>query len=328
MKKFNYTMNHKADEAYMAANAEKAAVSEPDLGGRCGAGRRTGGFDFLISTKEGRIPMLKAISQVQKKIKVGTHGEDYGSWMSNPVFYVFGGGTLLAAVLAVLSFTTFHSTVLGVIFTVAVVGLLAGLGWITWIRRQYAFGKGGMMEKVHQTILSNLDFDGKGQLLEVGCGSGAMVNRAALTWPAAKVVGLDYWGAMYNYSKAVCEKNARAEGVGDRCTFVHGDANKLDFPDESFDAVISNYVYHNIMGADKQALLLESLRVLKKGGVFVLHDNMKPQMYGDMNAFAKKLRDMGFEKAEYVETAAAIFGSKSRAALMMLGDSAMIVGRK
>ena len=76
------------------------------------------------------------------------------------------------------------------------------------------------------------------------------------------------------------------------------------------------------------ALLLESLRVLKKGGVFVLHDNMKPQMYGDMNAFAKKLRDMGFEKAEYVETAAAIFGSKSRAALMMLGDSAMIVGRK
>ena len=185
-----------------------------------------------------------------------------------------------------------------------------------------------MMEKVHQTILSNLDFDGKGQLLEVGCGSGAMVNRAALTWPAAKVVGMDYWGAMYNYSKAVCEKNARSEGVDDRCTFVHGDANKLDFPDESFDAVISNYVYHNIMGADKQALLLESLRVLKKGGVFVLHDNMKPQMYGDMNAFAKKLRDMGFEKAEYVETAAAIFGSKSRAALMMLGNSAMIVGRK
>ena len=46
--------------------------------------------------------MLKAISQVQKKIKVGTHGEDYGSWMSNPVFYVFGGGTLLAAVLGAL----------------------------------------------------------------------------------------------------------------------------------------------------------------------------------------------------------------------------------
>lgn len=206
--------------------------------------------------------------------------------------------------------------------------LLAMLGWITWIRRQYAFGKGGMMERVHQTILSSLDFDGRGRLLEVGCGSGALTIRAALTWPSAQAVGLDYWGAMYNYSKAVCEKNARSEGVGDRCSFVHGDANRLDFPDECFDAVVSNYVYHNIMGADKQALLLESLRVLKKGGVFVLHDNMKPQMYGDMNAFVKKLREMGYERVEYVETAASIFGSRRRAALMMLGDSAMIVGRK
>jgi len=82
------------------------------------------------------------------------------------------------------------------------------------------------------------------------------------------------------------------------------------------------------MGADKHALLLESLRVLKKGGVFVLHDNMKPQMYGDMNAFAEKLRGMGFAEVQYLETAEAIFGSKQRAAMMMLGDSAMLVGRK
>lgn len=118
------------------------------------------------------------------------------------------------------------------------------------------------------------------------------------------------------------------DNTGKQCGFVHGDANKLDFPDGSFDAVISNYVYHNIMGADKHALLLESLRVLKKGGVFVLHDNMKPQMYGDMNAFVEELRGMGFAEVQYVETAEKIFGSKQRAAMMMLGDSAMIVGRK
>lgn len=271
---------------------------------------------------------MKDISDLQKKIKVGSHGEDYGSWMSNPVFYVFGGILLAAAVLAVLSFTVFRVTTLGILFTAAAVVLLALLGWMAWIRRQYAFGRGGMMERVHQAILSNLDFDGQGQLLEVGCGSGALSVRAALTWPEAKITGLDYWGAMYHYSKALCEKNAASEGVGSRCVFVHGDANHLALPDESFDAVISNYVYHNIMGADKQALLLESLRVLKKGGVFVLHDNMKPGMYGDMNAFVKKLRSMGFAEVRYVDTAAPIFGSKRRAAMMMLGDSAMIVGRK
>ena len=55
---------------------------------------------------------------------------------------------------------------------------------------------------------------------------------------------------------------------------------------------------------------------------------MKRQMYGDMGAFVQKLQDMGFAKAVYMETAADIFGSKGRAARMMLGDSAMIVGRK
>lgn len=82
----------------------------------------------------------------------------------------------------------------------------------------------------------------------------------------------------------MCEKNAASEGVGSRCTFQHGDANRLDFPDESFDAVVSNYVYHNITGADKNELLLETLRVLKNGGVFALNDEMKPRgtVYGGL----------------------------------------------
>ena len=44
----------------------------------------------------------------QKAICLGTHGEDYGSWMSNPVFYMVGGLTALAALLAVLSLAVFH----------------------------------------------------------------------------------------------------------------------------------------------------------------------------------------------------------------------------
>ena len=27
----------------------------------------------------------------QENIRLGTHGEDYGSWMSNPAFYIIGG---------------------------------------------------------------------------------------------------------------------------------------------------------------------------------------------------------------------------------------------
>ena len=222
----------------------------------------------------------------------------------------------------------FHILWLGAIFVIAAVALLTLLVWITWIRKQYAFGGGGMMERVHQVVLSHLDFDGEGALLEVGCGSGALSIRAALVWPGAQITGIDYWGAAYGYGQAMCEKNAKSEGVAARCRFQHGDANKLDFPDESFDAVVSNYVYHNVMGSDKRALLRETLRVLKKGGVFALNDDMKPRMYGDMEAFARELRDMGYADVRFIDTAQEAFGSKGRAAAMMLGASKMLVGRK
>ncbi|MCD8373563.1 MAG: class I SAM-dependent methyltransferase [Oscillospiraceae bacterium] len=272
--------------------------------------------------------MDKQTSTLQSAIRLGTHGEDYGSWMSKPVFYMMGGFAAAALIVAALSFAVFHVTALGIIFIIALIALLAFIGWMIWIRGQYAFGGGGMMDKAHQAILSNLDYDGNGTLLEVGCGSGALTIRAALTWPQTKVVGIDYWGAMWDYSKALCEKNAASEGVASQCSFQKGDANKLDFADETFDAVISNYVYHNIMGADKQALLLESLRVLKKGGVFAINDCMKPKMYGDMEAFAQKLRDMGYQDVRLINMSELVFGSENRANMMMLGNSRMLVGRK
>ena len=49
---------------------------------------------------------MKQHQKQQKIIRLGTHGEDYGSWMSNPVFYMIGGLLTLSAVLAALSFLT------------------------------------------------------------------------------------------------------------------------------------------------------------------------------------------------------------------------------
>ncbi len=117
-------------------------------------------------------------------------------------------------------------------------------------------------------------------------------------------------------------------GVAERTAFAQGDALKLEFPDGAFDAVTSNYVYHNIPSRDRQAILLETLRVLKKGGTFAIHDIFSKEKYGDMQSFVKKLNDLGYEQAELIPTDNGRFMSPWEAKWMALSGSALLVGKK
>lgn len=45
---------------------------------------------------------------IQDNIKIGTHGEDYGNWMSTPMFYIVGETGVLFSVLSVLCFWIWH----------------------------------------------------------------------------------------------------------------------------------------------------------------------------------------------------------------------------
>ena len=80
------------------------------------------------------------------------------------------------------------------------------------------------------------------------------------------------------------------------------------------------------MGTDRQKLLLETLRVLKKGGMFAIHDIMSPARYGDMQAFCDKLRAMGYERAELIDTANGKFMSRAEARTLFLTGSTLLVG--
>jgi len=79
---------------------------------------------------------------------------------------------------------------------------------------------------------------------------------------------------------------------------------------------------------DKQELLLETLRVLKKGGTFAIHDIMSVRRYGDMRAFADRLRDMGYEKVELIDTTNGLFMTKTETALLALKGSTVLYGVK
>lgn len=120
----------------------------------------------------------------------------------------------------------------------------------------------------------------------------------------------------------------RSGGCEKTIAFEKGNAVKLDYPDEYFDAVTSNYVYHNITGRDKQELLLETLRVLKKGGTFAIHDIMSYRRYKGMKAFMDKLYSRGYEKVEMIDTTDGLFMTRKEASFIMLKGSALLVGRK
>ena len=200
---------------------------------------------------------------------------------------------------------------------------------MTLMYRAFSYnGKRQMSRQIIKGVAGYIRIPDGGKGLDVGCGSGALTIAAAKRNPNATLLGVDRWGKEYaSFSKSLCETNAAAEGVSN-AVFQKGDATRLDFPDESFDAVMSNYVYHNIPSNDRQAILLETLRVLKKGGTFAIHDIFSKSKYGDMQSFVEKLRAQGYEQVELIDTTTGKFMSPFEAVWMELSGSALLVGRK
>ena len=86
--------------------------------------------------------------------------------------------------------------------------------------------------------------------------------------------------------------------------------------------------YAYIAGQNKQKLLLETFRVLKKGGVFVIHDLMNKSSYGDMNKFMEKLKKDGYQDVQLIDTTKGLFMGHKEALLLGLSGSTLLIGRK
>ena len=253
-----------------------------------------------------------------KGMVVGTFA---GAFVSLVFFIVLGLSPLLpdGVVKKMLAIVFLIITVLAFLISV----------WMVLMYRAFSYsGKRKLSKQIIEGVASYIDLPEGGKCLDVGCGSGALTIACAKRNPKAFVVGMDRWGKEYSsFSRKLCEDNAKAEGVSN-VSFEKGDAVKLPYDDGSFDAVTSNYVYHNIVGRDRQDILLETLRTLKKGGTFAIHDIMSKSKYGDMEAFVEKLKDMGYAEVRLIDTTDGKFMSKFEATWMALSGSAVLTGRK
>jgi arsenite methyltransferase len=122
---------------------------------------------------------------------------------------------------------------------------------------------------VWSELLDQLDLGGDEQLLDVGCGRGAVLLLAAERLPRGRAVGADIWRAadQSGNSQAAAERNAAREGVAGRVELMYADARDLPFDDGTFDVVLSNLAVHNIPGDEgKDRAITEAVRVLRPGG--------------------------------------------------------------
>ena len=104
------------------------------------------------------------------------------------------------------------------------------------------------------------------RVLEIGCGRGVGVE-ILLSLGAEQVTGFDLDPRMIALARQRLTKYGKPVRV-----FV-GDAEAIDAPDDSFDAVVDYGVIHHI--PSWQQALKEIARVLKPGGMFYFEDLLK-----------------------------------------------------
>ncbi|MBN9238980.1 MAG: bifunctional demethylmenaquinone methyltransferase/2-methoxy-6-polyprenyl-1,4-benzoquinol methylase UbiE [Leifsonia sp.] len=100
------------------------------------------------------------------------------------------------------------------------------------------------------------------RILDVAAGTGT--SSAALARSGAEVIALDFSAGMVAEGR---RKHKKIE-------FIEGDAERLPFPDNQFDAVTISFGLRNVN--DPKQALAEMFRVLKPGGRLVVCEFSKP----------------------------------------------------
>jgi len=158
-----------------------------------------------------------------------------------------------------------------------------------------SFHPGGLRLTERLGILLNLTPEAS--VLDIASGTGASAFFLAERF-GCYVVGVDYG----SQNVAEANKLAAAKGLAFRVQFERGDAERLHFPDASFDAVLCECAFCTF--PDKSAAAREFARVVRPGGNVGLSDLTRgaalPQELGGLPAWIACIADA--QSAEsYVE---------------------------
>jgi SAM-dependent methyltransferase len=245
---------------------------------------------------------------------------EYGNWV--PKKYIYTSGVLGVFFLAISFF-------LSILIIGAIIFFISS-AYFAYARYKFSPQGGNLQSRIQDLVLNHLDWDGNGNIIDIGCGNAPLTIKVAKKYINAKVTGIDYWGKMWEYSMDVCVKNAKIEGVEDRLSFQKASASALPFEEGIFDAAVSNLVFHEVSDTkDKREVIKEALRVVKKGGAFAFQDLfLEKRTYGNIDDLLKTIRSWDIENVEFSSAKDSEFIPRALKLPFMVGTMGILYGKK
>lgn len=153
-------------------------------------------------------------------------------------------------------------------------GLILDTGWrydlMEWFFDTFLF-RGKLWEL--RTRTADLAHIQPGEMvLDVGCGTGTLALEVARRVGASgRVIGIDPG------ENQIARARSKANRRNLPAEFQVGVIEHLDFPDQTFDVVLSTIMIHHLSDTLKRQGLAEIARVLKPGGRLVIADFKRPE---------------------------------------------------
>jgi SAM-dependent methyltransferase len=127
----------------------------------------------------------------------------------------------------------------------------------------------GQRRRVYDGLIALSGAQQGDAVLDVGCGTGYLTNRAAhAVGPTGRVVGVDPALEVVAYARSVSPP---------QCEFHVAGGEAIPEPDGSFDVVVSSLAVHHIPAQGRAAAFWEMHRVLRPGGRLLIADFRPPR---------------------------------------------------
>jgi ubiquinone/menaquinone biosynthesis C-methylase UbiE len=130
----------------------------------------------------------------------------------------------------------------------------------------------GKWKALQLMIIDQAQFQRGETVLDVGCGTGTLTQEAYTRVGATgSVSGIDPG------PRQIARARSKAARRGYTIDFQVGAIEKLAFPDQSFDVVLSTFMMHVLPDNLQRQGLAEIVRVLKPGGRLLIVDTRRPE---------------------------------------------------